>query len=183
MGDVAQTEYGILVAKFLLTEIAHMYSAVFLMEEHEEVTRIADEFYEAEQDINDEDNEDKIGFDNVCQLIVKAVEKHVVALLMSRLQQGMGELQLLSKPLEEEMSVTNKISSSSTSVSATSSEHLEALAATSGKHLEDSDATISQHSEESVANSPALNKRAKKRKHSYRRVKRSYWTSAKSMQR
>jgi len=55
---------------------------------------------------------------------------------MSRLQQGMGELQLLSKPSEEDMSVTNKMSNSATSVSTTSSEHLEASAATSGKHLE-----------------------------------------------
>ena len=122
--------------------MAHKYSAVVSMEELEEVIRIGDDFHEAKQDINDEDNKDKIGFDNVCQLIVEAVEKHVVALLMSRLQQGVGELQLLSKPLEEEMSVTNKISSSSTSVSATSSEHSEASTATSGKHLEDSDATI-----------------------------------------
>jgi len=161
--DVAQIEYGILVGKFLLTEMVHKYSAVFSMEELKEVIRIGDDFFEAEQDINDEDDEDKIGFDNVCQLIVEAAEKHVVALLTLRLQQGMGELQLLSKPLEEEMSVTNKISSSSTSVSATSSEHSEASAATSGKHLEDSDATISKHSVEPVANLAALNTRAKKK--------------------
>ena len=33
--------------KFLLTEIAHEYSAVFLMEELEEVIRIGNAFYEA----------------------------------------------------------------------------------------------------------------------------------------
>jgi len=115
-----------LAGKFLLTEIAHKYSAVFLMEKLEEVIRIGDDFYEAKQDINDEDDEDKIRFDNVYQLIVEVVEKHVVALLTSRLQQGMGELQLLSKPSEEEMSA------------------------------------VSQHTEELVANSPALNTRAKK---------------------
>jgi len=43
----------------LLTEMAHKYSAVFSMEELEEVIRIGDDFYEAEQDINDGDDEDK----------------------------------------------------------------------------------------------------------------------------
>jgi len=47
------------VGKFLLTEMAHKHSAVFSMEELEEVIRIGDDFYEAEQDVNDGDDEDK----------------------------------------------------------------------------------------------------------------------------
>ena len=47
------------MGKFLLTEMAHKYSAVFSMEELEEVIRIGDDFYEAEQDVNDGDDEDK----------------------------------------------------------------------------------------------------------------------------
>jgi len=78
MVDVAQTEYGILAGKFLLTEMAHKYSSVFSMEELEEVIRIGGDFYEAKQDINDEDDEDKIRFDNVCQLIFEVGEKNMM---------------------------------------------------------------------------------------------------------
>ena len=93
--------------------------------------------------MNDDDN-DKIRFDNVCQLIFKGVEKHGVALLMSRLQKSTGEQQLQPLPSEDGMTIsTNEMS------------------ATSSKHSEDLVATYNEHSEDSIGNTPALNMRFK----------------------